>query len=353
MQKSFLEKTWGIVVDRASSSRRGALLWVLVIAIERRLPLVPVLEAFAKDSRGIWSTYALQLAAALRSGASLPDALAAIPGAVPNSAVLAARVGAESGTLGPALRIAAETYTVQQDVSYLTPRGTFIYLFVLFAVMINILAFLMMYIIPKFKAIFNDFDTEIPTATNLVIDISDKVAEFWPLVVPLMMLMFAVAAVSFILGYGNYESWSWLGNIVPRLRAPDVLRSLAVVIQAGRPIGSALTSLVGYHPDYSIRKRLALVEKDVQSGADAWTSLLHHKLLRRAEAAVLKSAQHVGNLPWALRNTADRIDRGLRHRFLIVMELLRPVALLAIGVLVGGIVIGMFMPLVKLLNDFS
>ena len=97
---TLVKSAWGFLLDRAAASRRGALLWVLAIAVEKQLPLVPVLEAFADDSRGLWRTRTLELAAALRSGVSLPDALQELPGVVPHSAVLAARVGAAAEGVG-------------------------------------------------------------------------------------------------------------------------------------------------------------------------------------------------------------------------------------------------------------
>jgi type II secretory pathway component PulF len=151
----------------------------------------------------------------------------------------------------------------------------------------------------------------------------------------------------------NIERLSWLGRYFPRLRAPDMLRCLAVVIQAGRPVSSAIASLVAHHPDSSIRRNLSFVQTDVLAGGDVWVSLADNKLVRRAESAILASAQRAGNLPWALRNTADGIERKIRHRFQVVLEFFRPALMLALGSIVGLIVVALFMPLIKLINDFA
>ena len=89
-------------------------MWVLAIAAEKQLPLVPVLDAFADDTQGWWRREVRALAAKLNSGLSLPDALASLPGILPPEAVVAARLGAESGTLGPALRVAATSFSEKQ-----------------------------------------------------------------------------------------------------------------------------------------------------------------------------------------------------------------------------------------------
>lgn len=350
---TLVKSAWGFLLDRAAASRRGALLWVLAIAVEKQLPLVPVLEAFADDSRGLWRTRTLELAAALRSGVSLPDALQELPGVVPNSAVLAARVGAESGTLGPALRVAAETFTLRQEVSLTAPRGVLVYLFVLSNVLLIVLTFLMVAIIPKFRVIFADFNTELPSLTLTLIGVVDAISTYIFLFIPFLFILYAASVVAFFLSVTSFEGRSLLARVIPGMAAPDVLRSLAVVIRAGRPLGSALSSLVTHHPDRSIRRRLFGVEKEVRSGGEIWHSLAQSGLIRAADASVLASAQRAGNLPWALTGIAGNIERRTAFRLQALLEFVRPVALLVFGLAVGVVVVGMFLPLLKLVNDLT
>jgi type II secretory pathway component PulF len=235
----------------------------------------------------------------------------------------------------------------------MTPRGTVIYSVLLIWLTLTVISFLMFYIIPKFRVIFQDFETEFPPATTLLVEASDFVADYAFLFLPFLMVLMIIAVVSLFAGMANVEHLAWLGRYFPRLRAPDILRSLSVVIQAGRPVSSAMTSLVTHHPHNSIRRRLAFVESDVLAGGDVWDSLAKYKLVRRAEAAILASAQRAGNLPWALRNTADNIERKIRHRFLVIVEFFSPAAMLALGCIVGLIVLAIFMPLIKLIGDLA
>ena len=76
-------------------------------------------------------------------------------------------------------------------------------------------------------------------------------------------------------------------------------------------------------------------------------------LINQGEAVLLEAAQRLGNLPWALRETADNIRRRRNHRNDVLLELARPVALVCFGLIVGSFALAFFMPLVKLLNDLS
>src|SRR5687768_16062199 len=75
----------GTMVARYRQAEKGALLWVLSIAAERQMPLVPAVEAFAYEWGGPFGRRSLRLARALRSGVQLPDALDTIRGLTPDS----------------------------------------------------------------------------------------------------------------------------------------------------------------------------------------------------------------------------------------------------------------------------
>jgi type II secretory pathway component PulF len=83
-----------------------------------------------------------------------------------------------------------------------------------------------------------------------------------------------------------------------------------------------------------------------------WQVLHSAGFLRRGEVAVLEAAERVGNLGWALRGVADSVERRTDQRLRIFRELVRPVGLLMAGSVVAVFVIGMFLPLVKLLSEF-
>jgi protein transport protein HofC len=99
-----------------------------------------------------------------------------------------------------------------------------------------------------------------------------------------------------------------------------------------------------------MRERLIKVLLDVQHGTDWLESLAHHGLLGRTDAAVLRSARRVGNLPWALRETAESGERRLAYRLEAFLQLLMPIVLVAFGGLVGLIVVAYLSPLITILE---
>jgi protein transport protein HofC len=92
------------------------------------------------------------------------------------------------------------------------------------------------------------------------------------------------------------------------------------------------------------------VALDLTQGKDWCVSLYEQGLLRPADAAVLESARRVGNLSWALRETAENGERRLAYRLQTWVQALFPLFVLLIGALVFVVAVGYFSPLVILIE---
>jgi type II secretory pathway component PulF len=98
---------------------------------------------------------------------------------------------------------------------------------------------------------------------------------------------------------------------------------------------------------------LSDLQSDVSSGNNLWSSLAERRVIRRADASVLASAERVGNLPWALRSVAENIERRADFRTRLLIEFLQPAVILLIGIIVGAVVIGLFLPVVSIAEGLS
>jgi protein transport protein HofC len=343
------------LLGRYTRTRQVALLWVLATAIEDQLPLAPLVDAFSDDSRGPWRTRARDLAHLLRSGTPLPAALDALPGVLPKSAALAAHVGEQSGAMGPALRAEATALFDHEEIPAASLRGSVVYFVFLLWIVYSVAAWLLYYIVPKFKVIFQDFGFDPPGSASAIFVASDHLVRGSAIVGFFLMLLWIVAIWSiFFLSTGQLLSvGGLLSRVFRRLSIPGILRNLGVVIAAGRPVRAALSTLAAFHPVGSIRRRLLRVDAAVEEGAECWNALGAEGILSRGQVAILESAQRAGNLPWALRLLADMAEKRLGYRLQAVLEFVGPILVLALGVVVGLFVAGLFAPLIKLITELS
>ena len=355
-----LAPLWGVVMGRAESTRQGTLLWTLAVAVEKHFPLVPFLETLAEEAGGSWRWKVRGLAELISAGASIPDALEALPGIFPNETLAMIRVGAQTGNLVGALREAARLARRRAEEPSMHFQGTIFYLATVLLAFSAVGSFIMIWNIPKYKAIFSGFEVKFPPLTEAVITFSDGVGAYWYLVFPIFALAILGLWSFMALGqelmglgpvWGRQQVLS--RDFWPRLKSPQLLRCLSLAVERGRPLPDALKLLAERHPDTAFRRRLDEISHEVSRGDNCWLVLHAAGMLKRGEPALLEAAQRVGNLTWALRGMADRIERRAEYRYQIIVEFVDPILLLVLGTVIGTFCLSLFLPLVELLNRLS
>ena len=99
--------------------------------------------------------------------------------------------------------------------------------------------------------------------------------------------------------------------------------------------------------------RCGWAAEQASAGSDWRQSLLQTGLIRPADAAVLGAAEGVGNLPWALEEMADSALRRQIYRVQAALQVVFPVLLLGLGGIVGMFVVGLFVPLISLIQGMT
>jgi type II secretory pathway component PulF len=331
--------------------RQDSLLSLLTVSVERGIPLAPAVEAFAREygSRTRWR--AEQLAGLLRAGWSLPDALHAVGGLVPANAQLLIDVGHETGTLGPALRYAMESRGPY--VAFWVQLGSRLaYLGALLFFALMILSFMMLKIVPAFQKIFDDFGTELPALTMLVINAA-SIAGNW-IAVLLGLICFVLVPLLILWGCGVLPfSLPLVDRLMRRLYVSTLLEALSLVVGKQRPVEETIGALARWCRRRPVRRRLEEVGADLAQGANWCESFAARGLIGKTDLIVLKSAQQVGNLSWALRELAESGRRRVAYRLSALLQLAYPLVILSLGLLAMIYAVGFFMPLVSLIQRLT
>lgn len=338
---------------RYRSVERRSLLWMLMLAAERGIPLERAARAFAEERNDYIGRRTLDLAEYLEAGLPLALALKRSRLAFPHGVLLAAELGQQTGNLGSALRQALGQADESEEVLRPAAERAFYLVFLIFFGLI-VWSFLMIKIVPAFYKIFQDFAIEVPVATTWLVDISEFFADYWPLVflAAVFLLIAVVRSLSYYTGYsprylpGLSSSWQHADRSV-------IMRWLARAVRQDRPLPDMMRLISGYLTRRGLRRKLEWAAKRIDRGADWTDSLRKAGLIREAEAAVFRSAERTGNLAWALEEMAQSSARRSVYKLRALVNVVFPAAILTLGGSVLFVVFAMLTPLFQMIQALS
>ncbi|WP_459557876.1 type II secretion system F family protein [Lacunimicrobium album] len=343
-------------VWKAISGRRLSTLWIMETAIRNDLPLDEVIEGHAYEFRGKRGRRLLGLSRALREGEDLSHAISRRPyrNLVPEEGRLAINVGSESGTLSPAVQDALALATIRFERNRQQHTFSIVYLSMIISVIFLQTSFVLVFIVPKLKLIFEDMGIELPKTTSSFIDLGNAFALYGPL----WILVGFIAIVDLVRRYfwrrkrgiAMYGFLHWLN---PQIFTVDILRTLAVTAIEGKPLLPTIEALARHHNDSTIRYKLRRVITDSHQGESIWDALHRVKLIDTWQTGVLKTAEPTSLLGDSLKRLAEELDIAQDHRRQIVREAVRPMVIVGLGVFVLWTALSFFTPLVKLIGDLG
>ncbi len=342
-----------MAVGRYRSSENRTLLWCLAAAAERGIPLEQAARAYSLERSDELGIRAARLAELLEGGTPLSLALADTRIHLALDTLVAVRVGIETGDLGTALTKVSK-YDDDADSLLRSIFEKIFYLGVIANVLVAILTFIMWKIVPVFAKMFEEFELELPLATQLLVYISDLTLSYWFIALPIVIWL------PVFLGVGLLHYIGWLPRNLPlvnwfalRLDGGIVMRCLALSVSQQRPLPEMIWLLAKLYPKSSVRKRLVRAGNAINNGEHWCQALRGAKLLRSSDVAILTAAERSGNLEWALEEMADSSIRRLAYRLRLALNVLFPAVLFAFGMLIAFVVVSLFMPLVSLIQGLS
>ena len=344
----------GIVVSRYRAIEWRSLMWTLAAAAERGVPLPEAARGFALERTDEIGLRVHRLADLLESGFSLPDALDAAACHLPSEGLLAIRYGTETGQLAPAI---AKLITRDPQPHSLVRQTfeKFLYLGVVALSIGIVTTFMMLRIIPVFGKMLAEFDAKPPWITRLLIG-ETSFGIFWLGLGMILLLLFGliVTAWTLLFNLGLLDrAIPGLNWVVRRVDNSLVLRALAVAVADQRPLPKTIEILSRIHPKRGLRVRLLRAAKRMDRG-QPWTDCLRQlRLLQPTEAALFEAAERAGNLAWALEEMAESSVRRAVYRLQLLLNFLFPCLLLLLAAIVGTIVVGLFLPLVSLIQGLT
>lgn len=351
-----------LLLVRRPSIERDSFIGVLQLNAQARLPLGPGVRAFSSLCSPLTRFGLIRLADRLDRGEPLASALRACPDVLPRDGHSLARLGSATSTLAPALA-QAEIVADARRRDPLPLASLIGYPLPVLAGNLAALYFLLTFIQPKVAVILTDYGMSSPF---LGMAIARSLGELQILVHlwvgPEEMLNgILIGGGLLLLALLIVQGLRWQGVpvVLPWLWLEEqrdialAYRGLSVCLDQGLPLDEALANVQQTLPNLRLRSAFGRVLAAHLQGRDWTDALRKNRVVNRAGAAVLHSAQRVGNVPWALRELADTRERRAAHRVRCWRGILEPAALVALGLVVLTLALAYYQPLIHMITTLA
>ena len=362
----------------------------LSILQDAGLPILRSLKLLAEMQKpGRLKNSLMDVCDEIEGGANLSEALSKSPKAFDRLYCNMIRAGEAGGALEVILRRLSEFMERSQSLKRKV-KGAMVYPAVVVTVAVGILVFIMMKIVPQFKKIFDDFGSELPPMTQLLIDISNWVVNYWYLIPAIPFGINLIIRAIKMIPYGRF-GWDLFilkviifGQLVEKNILSRSARTLGTLLSSGVPILEALNITKETSGNMMFERLFSKVSESIRDG-DAiakplktysvppfnavallfWTAFVPGigalMYLQRYKRPVVDDlvinmvdvGEESGELDTMLYKVADTYDEEVAVLTESLTSLMEPLLIVFLGGAVGFIVIALFMPLIKLINDLS
>jgi general secretion pathway protein F len=320
-----------------------------------------VLEALrtlaAKETLAARRQVIVDLIKSVSEGLPLSRALALVPGRYP--ALLVATVGAseQTGDLGVSLRRYAEH---QQSMRALRDKvvGAAVYPALLLFVGAVVVVFLMAVVVPKFAVLIESSRKELPWSSQLMMSWGRFAAEHaWVLGTGLLIgVVSAAIGLRQMLRSGAKARWidalPFVGAAVRRFRHAQLYRTTGMLARGGIAAPRAL-QLAGNLLGDADGERLVQALRMIQEGRGLSAALRDSQLADPVASSMLAVAERTGELAEILERIAQFHETSLQRSVELTSRLFEPVLMITIGLVIGGIVVLMYLPIFDLASSLQ
>ena len=217
-----------------------------------------------------------------------------------------------------------------------------------------ITTFLIVRVVPIFGEIFADFGAKLPAPTQFLIDVSNFVrGEWYFLVAGIGGAIFGVRA--FLRSTRGKQLWDrWklklpvFGPLVHKICMSRFARTFAQLIRSGVPILEVLDIVGGSSGNHVVETAIKEVGADVEKGDNLSVSLSRKSIFPPMLLRMVAAGEATGKIDTMLEKMADFWDEEIEAMLDALTSLIEPMLIVFLGVIVGGIVIAMFLPIFKL-----
>ncbi|MDR2926166.1 MAG: type II secretion system F family protein [Azoarcus sp.] len=218
-----------------------------------------------------------------------------------------------------------------------------------------VIAVIMIWVVPTFKEVFASFGAELPAPTMFVIAISDFFVAYWWIIFGLIIggIMAALSTYKRSVPMQIAVDRMMLklpvvGEIVRKATIARWARTLSTMFSAGVPLVEALDSVGGASGNHLYMLATRTIQNEVSTGQSLNVSMQNSGIFPTMVVQMVSIGEESGQLDHMLSKVADFYDEEVDDAVAAMSTLLEPLIMVFLGVVIGGLVVAMYLPIFKL-----
>lgn len=218
-----------------------------------------------------------------------------------------------------------------------------------------VVTILMIFVIPQFSELFGSFGADLPALTQFLIDLSDFFVEWWWLifgiiggtVYGLLELKKRSIKVQQLLDRISLKL-PIIGVILEKAAIARFARTLETMFAAGTPLVEAMTSVAGACGNIVFYDATMKMRDEISTGTQLQVAMRETGLFPNMVVQMVAIGEESGSIDAMLGKVADWYEQEVDDAVDALTSLLEPAIMAFLGVIIGGIVIGMYLPIFKM-----
>lgn len=318
------------------------------------LPLVQCLEALQDQTEDPCFRIVIRdVRADISSGNSFSAAVKRFPKTFNSLFISMVEAGEASGGLAEILGKVAGYF---ESTVKLTKKvkSAMTYPIAVIGLAIALVNVLLIFVIPVFAAMFDDFGAKLPAPTQMLIDLSNFMKHYWWAIALAAYGVFFVFSKFVATPGGRRAKDKFLvrapifGNLVHKIALSRFCRTYATLIRSGVPILRTLEIVAAASNKVQVEDACAEITRHVSQGGQVSEVLASDPFFPPMMKHMVKAGESTGNVDGMMNKIADFYDTECEATVSALTSLIEPLLIVFLGVVVGGIVMAMFLPIFQL-----
>ena len=333
------------------SAELSALCWQLTNMFEGGIPITAALDMIAEDTDNSYLQQILeQISGKVKKGQSFSDGIAEFPKVFNRLSYALVLAGETGGNMGDAMRKLAEYFDNRDKLAKKLKGATAYPIFVL-SFIVLIVIFIMAFIVPRFRSIFDQLGGKLPAFTRGFMGFYDILHHNILYIIGFVFVLIISSVLFSKTKKGHYYfsrvvlRMPLLGNVFNQGFVAMFCRTMSTLLSAGVSVLEVFDVLSGMTGNDIMKSAIVRARENIVEGSNISLGMAATGFFPNMVIKMIQVGEESGSLPTILERTSEHYERKVDSTITALTSMLEPIMIISVGAVVAVVVIALYLPI--------